>query len=197
MMKKTLLVLSVLLMTVAVYAQDNGVKDPNKNTGMFGIVQGSFIKNYSVIHSVSGQHSYDTPLDARQSVAYSLNVIMGYYVIPKKLSLGLGFGLDGYHIPDMNTAPLYGDLRFYLNPKRNTSFLYLDYGGLVKFNETFHKGQMLRLGSGYKFFVSKRLCMTADLSFDFKSVSNTDEVFSPKDAIFVKGVAFTVGFFLF
>jgi hypothetical protein len=199
MMKKALLILSVMMMAAVVQAQnpENNVKDPDKNTGLFGVIQGSYIKNYSVIRSISGQYSSDTELDASQSKALSLNVLMGYYVIPKRLSLGLGFGLDGYSNPGMNTAPLYGDLRFYMTSERNIPFVYLDYGGLVKFGETFHKGQLLKLGTGYKFFVSNKLCMTADIGFAFKSVSYTDQAISPKDAVFVKGVAFTVGFFLF
>lgn len=195
-MKKIVIILTSLLISVAVHAQNHLTK-LDKNTGLFGIVEASFIKNYSLIHSISGQNASDTHLDAGQSVAYSLNVMMGYYVIPKRLSLGLGFGLDGYHVPDMNTAPLYGDLRYYLKSARKTPFVYLDYGGLVKLGDAFHKGQMLRIGAGYKFFVSKKLCMTTDLNFNFKSVSNTDVAFGSKDAIFVKGVAITVGFFLF
>jgi hypothetical protein len=118
-------------------------------------------------------------------------------VILGRLSAGLGFGLDGYHNPDMNTAPLFGDVRFYFTSERSIPFVYVDYGGLVKLGEAFHKGQTARLGVGYKFFVTKKLCITADASVSSKYISFTNQAVNSRNAMYVKSIAFTVGFFLF
>ena len=201
-MKKTIIVLSVLFMAVVSQAQEPGnVTINNKNTGLFGILQVSYIKNYNAYRIISGPDGVQkTDFETKGFHTYSLNVIFGYYVISKRLSVGAGFGLDGYHNPDINTAPLYGDVRFYFTSERNVPYIYIDYGGLVQLGQEldFHKGQVARIGLGYKFFVSRKLCMMADVSFAPKSISFTNEPVSRSDDTFyVKGVGFTLGFLLF
>lgn len=199
-MKKATFMLSILLAaTVVCRAQTNVNKNGDKNTGLFGIIQGSYIKNFNAYEETNVQNTdVNTNLNTKLSNAYSLNLVVGYYVIPKRLSAGLGFGLDGYNNPNANTAPLYGDVRFYFTSERNIPYVYANYGGLLQLGQGFHKGQVARIGAGYKFFVSKKLCMTADVSFVAKSISYTNEpVLRSKDALFIKGVGFTLGFQLF
>lgn len=199
-MKKTIVVLSILFMAAVSQAQElNNMITNNKNTGLFGILQASYIKNYNAYRVISGPDGVQKiDLETTGSNTYSLNVIFGYYVISRRLSVGVGFGLDGYHNPDINTAPLYGDIRFYFTSERNIPYIYIDYGGLVQLGQEFHKGQVARIGLGYKFFVSKKLCMVADVSFAAKSISYTnDPVLRSDDAVFIKGVGFTLGFQLF
>lgn len=190
----------MLLIALASQAQSQMkiTKDPDNNIGLFGIIQASYIKNYKAsFRQIEPGSDKTTNLDTKNSNTYSLNMIVGYFILPKRLSLGMGFGLDGYHNPNANTAPLYGDLRFYLTSGRNIPYLYIDYGYLVKLGVDFHKGQVGRIGVGYKFFVSKKLCMTADVSFTAKSVSYTNDAVRPHNALNIKGIGFTLGFFLF
>jgi len=199
-MKKAIFILTILLAaTVVSQAQTNICKKGDKNTGLFGLIQGSYIKNFHAYEETNIKNvDVNTQLNTKQSNAYSLNFIVVYYVIPKRLTAGLGFGLDGYNNPNANTAPLYGDVRFYFTSERNIPFVYVEYGGMLQLGKEFHKGQVARIGAGYRFFATKKLRMTADISFVAKSLSYTNEpVLRSKDALFIKGVGFTLGFQLF
>jgi len=199
-MKRTIVILSILFMGAVSQAQEQkNMIISNRNTGLFGILQASYIKNYNAYRIISGSDGVQKiNLKTTGSNTYSLNAIFGYFVIPKRLSIGVGFGLDGYHNPDINTAPLYGDIRFYFTSERNIPYIYVDYGGLIQLGQEFHKGQVGRIGIGYKFFVSKKLCLVADVSFAAKSISySNDPVLKSDDAVFIKGIGFTLGFLLF
>jgi len=62
------------------------------------------------------------------------------YFITKKLSLGLGFGLDGYHDYTFNTAPLFVDTRFYFKTQPQTFFVFSNIGYAIPLAGNFEKG---------------------------------------------------------
>jgi hypothetical protein len=165
-------------------------KDPDKDKGLFGIIQLSYVPNHEYIQYWWNQaYIYD---DLGSHVR-SLNFIMGYYILPSRLSLGAGFGLDGYFNPQHNTAPLYGDLRYYFPKKRNAFYGRLGYGGYLPLGGPITTtGSYFRVGAGYKVFVSKKLCMNFDVSYAPAKIVNDENDYSK-----VKGIAFSVGFFLF
>ena len=66
----------------------------NKNTGLVSILQFSLAKNYEAhqVVNIPNAGSRGTDLSVSKSFAKSLNVVLGYFVIPQRLMLGVGFG---------------------------------------------------------------------------------------------------------
>jgi len=201
MKKINILLLLLIIASLTLKAQEsNKYRDLDRNEKFLSIIQLSYIKNYEARNRISlqGQGTRDIDLNTDNAHAYSLNFIFGYFVIPKRLSIGIGFGLDGYHEPGFNSAPLYGDFRFFLTNERNVPYIYTNLGGLLKLGSTFRRGQNARLGFGYKFFISQKLCLNTDISYVAKGDSLTNEsVVTSDDAIYIKGVALSIGFTLF
>lgn len=168
---KTHLTVVLLLSIQILYAQDD-----DRNVGLFNITQFSFIS----VSEISGAAFYSES-NAR---AFSLNTIFGYFAIPGKFSAGLGFGLDGYHDPGFNTAPLYADLRYYLKNSANSPYALLDWGVLLPLSQIFSRGYGGRVGAGYKFRATRKILLNMDISFVNKSV---------EDNIDFRGMGFTVG----
>lgn len=82
--------------------------------------------------------------------AARLRTIFGYFITPK-ISAGIGLGFDGYHDPaDINTAPLFLDLRGYLKDEPQTIFAYLNLGQSIKIADAHEKGFFMGLGLGYQ-----------------------------------------------
>ena len=52
-------------------------------------------------------------LDTQNSFSIGPTGVFGYFIIPKRLSLGLGTGVIWYNNPDITAVPLFADLRFY------------------------------------------------------------------------------------
>jgi hypothetical protein len=171
-------------------------QDVKKNKKIFNITKFSYIdpKNALLEESIEGEGVFATDLNVENAQAYSLQTITGYFISPL-FSVGIGFGLDGYHEPTFNTAPLFIDARFYFQNRRNTPMLFVDYGTLVKLGEEFEKGTMVEAGAGYKFFISDKLAMLASINFSAKGISLTDESFTTSDeTVTIRGIGFTLGF---
>jgi hypothetical protein len=161
--------------------------------------QFSFIKVTEVWHSekVSGQWVNTYP-DPSNSYALSLNVIGGYFLIKNRLSLGMGFGIDGYYNPYISTAPLYGDLRFYLTKKENKPYIHLSLGGNLKIGPRFYRGGYLQLGFGYKLKLNGNLSSYLEVALTRSGVSLTGEKWVESDNTYAfRGIAFTFGVFIF
>ncbi len=190
------IMLLLLISSVLVLNAQNS----DRNEGFSSIIQFSLIKNYKISNEVftEGVGIKNHKLKTNNSNAYSLNYILGYFVVPKMLSVGVGFGLDGYHQPNFNTAPLYVDTRLFLMESKNSPYVYLDFGMLVKWSSTFKRGLMAKIGFGYKFFTSDKICLNASLDFNAKGVSLTNESYrNSSNSIDVKGVSLTIGATLF
>ena len=99
--------------------------------------------------------SRGTDLSVSKSFAKSLNVVLDYFVIPHRLMLGVGFGLDRYENPGFNAVPLYGDVRFYWTDERNLPYLNVSLGGLLKLSSDFKPGATARLSLGLNFFFQR------------------------------------------
>jgi len=200
-MKKINILLLLFIMTSFTLKAQNldRIKDIDKNKKFTAIIRLSYIKNYDADYEITipERGTQKTNLSTNNAYAKSLNVILAYYVMPKRLSLGIGFGLDRYEEPGFNSAPLYGDIRFYLTNKRNVPYLYANLGTLAKLGPDFVKGRTGEIGVGYKFFVSKKLCLNAQLSYTAKEASFINEFNTLKETVGIKGIALSIGFVLF
>ena len=58
-----------------------------------------------------GVGNRSTEISTSGTAVYSLNTITGYF-LTDSFSAGLGLGLDGFQSPNLNTLPLYLDLRY-------------------------------------------------------------------------------------
>ncbi|MGC6524948.1 MAG: hypothetical protein ACON30_01560 [Flavobacteriaceae bacterium] len=198
---KNLLIYSFIFLFGSICFGQSDFKDlDNKNTGLVSILQFSLAKNYEAhqVVNIPNTGSRGTDLSVSKSFAKSLNVVLGYFVIPHRLMLGVGFGLDRYENPGFNTAPLYGDVRFYWTDERNVPYLNVSLGGLLKLSSDFKPGATARLSLGYKFFISEKLAFHTDFGYFVKGVyldgksrkeSNND--------LSIRGVALTIGVNLF
>lgn len=201
MKKTTILFTLLIIVSQTIKAQKfHNYKDLDKNEKFISIVQFSYMKNYKANNEItlSGQGKRNNKLNTDNAHAYSLQVVLGYFVVPKRLSIGMGFGLDGYHEPGFNSAPLYGDIRLYLTDERNAVYMYANLGTLTKLSSRFVRGYSGKIGCGYKFFVSQKLCLNADIGYAAKGASLTNESYTSSDNIInIKGVALSIGATLF
>lgn len=192
-MKNYILTLLSILCVTAIYAQNLKSKDPYKNENFFGIVKFGIGLPLSVEHQ---QGHISKELGSSKTSVYSLNAIGGWVIVPE-FSVGLGLGLDGFHSPSSNTFPLYLDLRYYTKDEGNTWYGLLDYGRGLKLNDTFRKGELIRIGVGYKFFTGN-VCWLADMhygqydvSLDGEPIRKTQYLYSYKKALgFSIGILF-------
>lgn len=178
------------LISIELFSQDLKGEDTYKNENFFGIVKASLALPISVEYE--NDHATEK-IGSLKSSILSLNAIGGYYLIPE-LSLGLGFGLDGFHNPTANTFPIYGDLRYYVKDEGDTWYGLLNYGKNLKLNDSFKKGELIRIGVGYKFFIGK-VCWVADMhygqydiSLDNKSIRESQKTYS-----FRQTLGFSIG----
>lgn len=165
--------------------------DIYKNDGFFNITRLSYIDVRNVVFDGFG--TGESNLANESSKAYSLQTINGYFLTPH-LSLGAGFGLDGYHDPTYNTMPLFIDIRGYFVNNKNSVFTFLDVGTLLKPGTSFRKGRMMEIGIGYKFFASSNIAMIGSINGSFKGLSLTEEPYiSSNRTVALKGIGFSVG----
>ena len=168
-----------------------------RNKGYFNITRFSFTKVNFVEQDIfiPGQGNFVGKLSDDKAKAFALETINGYFFSPY-FSLGVGFGLDGYHNPNINTMPLFLDSRVYLKNGYNSLFAFMDLGLLAKVSDNFTKGSMFNIGAGYKFSLGekKRIFLLPELSYSIKSISLTDEGIKDSDNIVrVRGLRFGLG----
>ena len=194
---KQLLLYVMLFSFSYIFSQDNKkreIKDEARNEGYFNITKLSFIKvNFAELETFTPQNG-NVVTDVTKSEAYSLQTINGFFINPL-WSVGIGVGLDGYNDPNINTLPIFIDIRSYFTEDENSPYLYLDGGILAKLGSVdLNKGSLLNLGAGYKFFASKRLALVTDISYNLKSISLTDEPFrSSSERVTIRGLTLSLG----
>lgn len=162
-MKKIVLLSIAVIFNNCIYAQS----DDNKNKGYFNLSKVSFhfVNNISEDVFIPNQGGNTHHLDTDNAYAYSINTINGWFVFPW-LSAGVGVGYEYQNTMNFHLVPAYIDLRAYLSKSRSAFYLFADYGIIAGLNKNVATGEMLNIGLGYKFFITKTLCMTAGLGFN-------------------------------
>lgn len=109
----------------------------------------------------------------------------GRYDITKKLSAGLGFGLDRYLNPDYNTFPVFATLRYAPVKSAYGAYLFTDFGysigtgkpdfdsvsGLLNFAD-FSSGALWNLGIGYTKMFKKHFGLNFQIAYNYKTFRN-------------------------
>jgi hypothetical protein len=163
-------------------AQPN--KDEYRNKGYFNITRFSYVAVGKIKQDlfIPGEGNFSNTLPSNKSNAFSLQTINGYFISPY-FSVGVGVGLDGYSNPNINTFPIFVDIRAYFKDDFNSPFVFLDFGGLAKISDNFNRGNIFNVGAGYKIFVSKkrRIALVPEIGWSAKTISLTDEKIKTSD----------------
>ena len=194
-MKKIFIISTVLLLFTISYSQGETSDDEFRNKGYFNITRFSYIYINDVtletFNSTDGVVA--TSLNIDRANAFSLQTINGYF-FNENFSAGIGIGLDGYHNPNINTLPIFLDLRYYFGEEAESLYLYSDYGTLAKIKNGTSNGTIFNIGLGYKFPIKDRLMLVTDLGYSYKSVSNDGLSIRTSESWFqIKGIMLSVG----
>ena len=194
---KNITLIIPLLLSVFSFGQESHKKDEFRNKGYFNITRFSYINTNVVERETFTPESgiVVTDLSAENSRAFTLQTINGYFISPY-FSLGVGFGLDGYHNPDINTMPLFLDVRAYLNNNYDSPFIALDLGTLVKIEPELRQGRTFQASAGYKLFIEreKRIALIADIGYTYKSISfDGNSIRNSEDFYQLNGLSLSLG----
>lgn len=196
MKKQFVIPIILFLFSINLFSQNNEKVDEYRNKGYFNITRFSYINvNEAELETFSPTNGVvvtELPID--QAQAYSLQTINGYFFSPY-FSAGIGAGLDGYHNPNINTVPVFLDLRLYLSNAISSMYLYTDFGTLIEIKNGSKKGRMFNLGAGFKLPINKnRLIIVTDLGYAFKQISYDGQPIRTSDnKILIKGLILSFG----
>lgn len=104
--------------------------DVYRNEGFFNITRIGVIPLANVKTEISDFGLTVTNPPTNKAIAYSFNIINDYFFSPN-FSLGIGVGLDSYHNPNVNTMPLFADVRYYFNDEAKNAYVFADVGSLI------------------------------------------------------------------
>jgi hypothetical protein len=166
----------------------------NKNWGVFNITQIGYNRGVGKIKG-------DNYVFLNRGSVFRLRTTFGYFLKPT-VSLGLGFGLDGYHNPGYNTAPLVADVRYYLNPTGNSLFFSGNLGYSLKLAEPFAQGIYTSANMGFRSILGKQTHLLLSAGIDGHQIK--DAVFYVYDPnrgfervetnIWLQSISFNAGF---
>ena len=190
---------AILFLPALCFTQENHIAIKPKTEGFFGIIYLDYY-NYSFVEEelFYTNEFIREKWDTRKSFGTNFNFMAGYFVIPNRLSLAGGVGLYRGFTPDIFGTPLInGDLRFYFTDEKNTLFCFMNIGGTQKMSFN-NRGGIFRIGLGHKFHLTKKLLVSADLSFVVSGYSLTKEPYRYSSWVTrLKGFGLSFGFYVF
>jgi hypothetical protein len=136
-----------------------------KSHNLYGVFQFGYLKG-------TGNIEFNDVRTANKGNAFRARISGGYYITPK-FSTGLGWGLEGYHDPDYNLAPLFVESRYFLKPMGNALFIQANAGYQLSLSNEFRKGTYLGIYGGYK-IGKKRVHVLLSTGLDFNQVRNAN-----------------------
>ena len=166
----------------------------NKNVGLFNITEIGYNRGI-------GQATFrpDVVVD-NQGTVNRLRTTFGYFLRPD-VSVGLGFGLDGYHDPSYNTAPLVADVRYYHHPTGNSLFVAGNTGYALKLGAGFEQGITAGLHVGYRLILGRSTHLVFSAGPDTQQLRDARIlVIGPtsfeeiESTIWLKSLSFNAGF---
>jgi hypothetical protein len=167
-MQKAIIILFFLLTPLFLSAQDR-----DRNRGVFINVTPSLIVHSSINSTQfdeSGSLVSRGAIPNPNSGTVSYFVEAGYFVVPKRLSVGLGFGWASNGAIDRAYLPLYLDCKFFLLQSRNSPLIYAGLGRLIPANSDNIKGNILSAGIGVKRFFTNKLAASFSVGYSLTEV---------------------------
>jgi hypothetical protein len=176
-MKKLALILTALLMNVYSYAQAN---QNTESKSFWKSLWGSVETSYGWIPRDKGKYSDIKSQKIFDMTMRSLHAKAGYYFTPR-FSLGAGIGLRRYTSMNLNTLPIFADIRYHAGflPKL---YAYADIGASIGGdNSAFTRGFLSNIGIAYKIRTGKRTSLNPSVGYNLflYSIEWPEYVFSP------------------
>lgn len=166
----------------------------NKNSGWFNVTQLGYSRGFGTARF------RDDVVVRNGGYVGRLRTTFGYFVTPHT-SVGLGFGLDGYHNPGYNTAPLVADARYYWNPTGNSPFVAANAGYSLGLARAFQRGAVGSANAGYRFIWGRRTHLLVSAGVDVHQIKEARIlVFTPsafervQNNIWLQSLALNAGF---
>jgi hypothetical protein len=177
-------------------SQDSLFAFPNKNEGYFLIFQLGYNKGAGKIKLT------ETTSTRNNGYMVSARATAGYFVEPS-ISLGLSFGLDGYHDPSFNLFPATLNFKYYLRPEGKTVFMNADIGYSLKLSQSFKSGAATDLSVGYRINSGKKVNVLLGTGINFQHIENANSFIYNiqtgsfeyvQSSFWLTTIAFNVGF---
>lgn len=128
------------------------------------------------------------------SVKASARTMVGFF-LNEEWSIAAGIGFDSYFNPNLNTVPIFLDIRYYGFTVDNNGYLKLTYGKVKGTKSNFIQGDMIELGFGAAFYEAYDFALVMGLNYNIKFLSFKEGVdwnISDENAYF-DSIGVTVG----
>jgi hypothetical protein len=153
--------ISALLVTISVTS--NAQSKSIRHTYYGGVRAGYF----TGIGQAQTKENLNVP---NETYGFRLNAELGYYFW-KRISLGAGAGLEGYHSPSINTLPIYLASKFYATTEPRGLYGYTNLGGAMNVGTQFKHGAMAEIGIGLK-NQKRRVAFAPEIGVKFQNVQD-------------------------
>lgn|GEM_PF-6715879 len=187
----------ILFLFIIINSSFLSAQDVDRNVGLYGI----FKFQNAIHHSVQQQRMlnfqlmrfYDSPNTMGSG---GLSAEIGYFIIPKKLSVGFVLGYTDYAYHGLENWTNLLDLKYFLLEDRNSPFVYGQFGRVSGAINDNLKGTLLGFGVGQKLFFTKKLATVLSISYQLTRMSLSEEKFRYSDQyVRVKGIEFGIGLY--
>lgn len=113
------------------------------------------------------------------------------YFLSRQFSVGLGFGLDGYHEVTANTAPLFLDARYYFSHQPKSLFVFLNSGYALPLSSNFETGYMGAIVLGKK-ISTRKLILLPGIGVNIQQLKNIEYTSGTED-LNITTISFNLG----
>ncbi|WP_010665427.1 hypothetical protein [Marinilabilia salmonicolor] len=162
-MKRTLIILFSLFLSVATFSQENASHRKGLTFKM-----GPRYLGWTNGFYPDQEDSDVNIIDPENQYGKSLRVYAGYFLLPK-ISLSLGFGLDRYEGYGTNTAPLVMQSNYYLTPNKNSFFASAEIGTQLTFSsDALDKGFVYAFALGKEVALSDKTGLNIYVGYNFQ-----------------------------
>lgn len=114
------------------------------------------------------------------------------YFLNDQFSVGLGFGLDGYHEFTANTAPLFLDARYYFTHQPQSFFVFLNSGYAIPLSENFETGYMGAIVLG-KRISTRKLILLPGIGVNVQQLRNIEYYSNGTEDFNLTTISFNLG----
>lgn len=101
---------------------------------------------------------------------FRLRSQLGYF-LTEQISMGVGFGLDGYHEFTANTAPVFIDARYFFSTDPQSFYAGLNIGKSLSISDNFESGKMYSILAGKK-ISTRKLILLPSIAFHIQQLDS-------------------------
>jgi hypothetical protein len=118
-----------------------------------------------------GNSFYLVDTSEELTFSYGFNMEVGYFVIPKSLSIGLGLGIEENDYFMATYWPVYLDAKYYFLKGRNSNFIQINVGTVLstRYNEV--NGSNFLIGFGRKLFFTGKLAALMSINYNYLNIN--------------------------